>query len=63
MDVNPMLLSPTALAVADNHQILVSLYQYIVASVSFLLTLVFFYFLFRFLVWFLPSYWHRGTEK
>jgi len=63
MDVNPILLSPTALAIADNHQILVSLYQYIVATGSLLLTLVFFYFLFRLLVWFFPSFWHRGTEK
>lgn len=46
-----------------SEQILFAMYQHQVATVSLLFSVVIFYFAFKFLVWFLPSYWHRRKNE
>ena len=62
MNQNPVILSPQALAVADNHTVLVAMYNFIVAAVDLAYALLIFYCVWRFLAWFLPKYWYRSKE-
>lgn len=60
---NPQVLTLTQLQMADTHEIVVDGYMFLVASVSLAFSLLFFYWLFKFLVWFLPHYWNRAGYR
>lgn len=59
---NPQVLTTQDLQVADIHQIMVAHYQFDVAATSLFFTLIFFYFLFRAAVWFLPKFWYLEKQ-
>lgn len=60
---NPRILTPEELEYATSPEILRAFYQYVVASVSFFVACVICYFVFKTLVWFLPKYWYRSSER
>lgn len=60
---NPdLLVSYPQLLLANDHDILVAIYQLLFAAISLAFALVFFCAVFKFLVWFLPNYWYRSKE-
>lgn len=54
---NPLILNSEELQIATDHDILVALYQYVVAGVSLFFGLIILYIVFKTAVWFLPKFW------
>jgi uncharacterized membrane protein len=62
MNYNPPILTTDQLQNATQTQIAQAQYEFIVASTTFAFAVVTMYFVFKFLVWFLPKYWYRPNE-
>jgi len=60
---NPYVYNIDQLNVLNTNQILISIYQLLLASITFFVSILFFYFVFKFLIWFLPNYWHKKASK
>lgn len=60
---NASLIDPVLASTFTAQQIALAQYNYIVSSVSFFFALVISYFVFRFLVWFLPSFWYKNDTR
>lgn len=63
MDYNPQILNSDTLLVATDHEILVALYKFLVASICLFFASAIFIGISKFAIWFLPKYWHRPSTK
>ena len=63
MNHNPTLLTPDQLAIAPPSVILVGIYELLLASITFAFSLLFFYWVFKFAVWFFPKFYHKSKES
>ena len=60
---NPDLLTIDQLQTATSNEIAYAQYQFIVASVSLAFSIFFLYLLTKLVLWVVPKYWHKETDK